>query len=385
MRTTIRTTSLALAAMLAGCLAGCNRPAAGAAKPAASPAQSAKPVPIHVVKNEVHKKNITVPATIEGYFRAELMAKVDGYVKDVGVNIGSEVAPRQVLAQLDLPEFAHELERRRQMLAQVQADQAVRAGEVKAAQAQLNEQHALVDLRKSEMNRVVQLVREGALSKQKQLEAQFSLASARTAVASYQHNVQVAQARLGMAQKQIQVAIADVDKTKSLGRYREIAAPFAGVITRRNVDPGAYVRPASAGGSSKPLLVVESVDKLRAVVYLATDQAGALDVGDDAVLTKVLDAPGRKFTAKISRAANAFDRGSRMMRAEIDIINAPEGPQKKRPLRPGGYGVATITLDVKKLPTVPKDALIRVKGRDYVMRVDADGTCREDAGARVGH
>ena len=368
--------------IIASCLAlcivqiGCNRTAPPAArKPPARNASPVAKVPVVTVQEKAVKEVITVPATVEGYERAHLMAKIDAYVKTVHVNIGDEVAAGELLIDLDVPELEFAQQKAERMVEQTVADQAVRNAELRAAEAKIQEHQALVALRRSEHVRIEKLVSRGALKPQKLEEAQFALASAEAEMASMAESLVVAQSRLEMAAKQIEVATAEVGEAKALAGYRQINAPFAGVITRRSVDPGAFVRPATAGGSTKPMLTIARVDKLRAVVYLTMDQAVKLSDGD-AVTFSAVDVPGREFTGTVSRHAKAYDEGTRMMRAEVDLDNPPDATTNRRPLRPGGYGTLTITVDAQDLPAVPKTALFEERGNNYVVVVDRHGTCR---------
>jgi len=82
-------------------------------------------------------------------------------------------------------------------------------------------------------------------------------------------------AESGLARASAQVnaateAIADVDAN---AQYAEIRAPFAGVITRRFVDPGAFAAPGA------PLITIQETDRLRLTVSVPAALAGSLRAG----------------------------------------------------------------------------------------------------------
>jgi RND family efflux transporter MFP subunit len=151
------------------------------------------------------------------------------------------------------------------------------------------------------------------------------------------------------------VAKADYDKAKALAQYQQIRAPFDGVITERKVDPGAFVRPAS-GEDVIPLVTVDQINKLRAVIHVTMDQTVHLDIGDRIELV-VDDVPGKKFPGAVSRTAGVFDERTRMMRVEVDLDNFPSDATGHRPLWAGTYGEVTIVTADESLVVVPKAAI----------------------------
>ena len=93
-------------------------------------------------------------------------------------------------------------------------------------------------------------------------------------------------------------AIAEVDAS---ARYAEIRAPFAGVITRRLVDPGAFAAPGT------PLVSIEATDQLRVSVTIPAALAPGLRAGHrvtvrlegvaaDAVIEGVVPSTGNLYT-----------------------------------------------------------------------------------------
>ena len=117
-------------------------------------------------------------------------------------------------------------------------------------------------------------------------------------------------------------ALKEVAITRS---YLEIRAPFRGVITARNINPGAYVGP-SGKGSESPLFTIQQQDKLRLVVSVPEAYTGYLRNLDEVQFT-VRAMPNEKFKAKIARLAGALDTKLRSERVEMDVKN----PEKTMP------------------------------------------------------
>lgn len=363
-----------MGSLFAAVQVGCGRSAAGTDTKHQEVTPKEKIDVTKVTTATVHRR-VNLPATISGYEQASIMAKIDGYVKKVNVNIGDEVHQGQILVVLDVPELEHEINRKSQIVLQARAEVKVREAELEAAKAKLSELEALIQLRQSEQNRFARLVEAGAVKRQKQEEAFYALASAKATLATTHHQIATAKARIESAKKQVAVTNAELAHTQAMADYREIKAPFDGLITKRSVDAGAFVRPAHRGSGAKPLLTITRNDKVRVIVYLTMESTASLDV-NDTVSLKVIDMPDATFSGVISRFAKAYDEGARMMRAEIDLDNPKDDTTGKRKLRPGSYGSVTITLETFQGPTVPKSALAHLDGKDYVMLVDQEGIFR---------
>ena len=321
--------------------------------------------------------NFALPVTLEGYEQTQLMSRLEGYVGSVLVDIGDNVQKGQILATLDIPEMAAEMDRQKKMVAKAEANIASQVAAVAQARAKRKAQEALKKLRDTEFTRISTLVKSGALTREKLDEAQFAVNSVEAAVLSTEADVNAALAHEKSAGAELEVAQAELAKAVAMGQYLNIRAPFDGVITERMVDPGAFVRPPSSGNGSMPVLKIESIARLRAVVMLPTDQSRKLDIGDEVELHHIRGLGGQRISGKIARHAHALGRGSRMMRAEIDIENPLDEATKQRRLKPGDYGEATIKLaQYKRAMTVPVKAIANSGNGSYVVSVDSTGRAK---------
>ena len=123
-------------------------------------------------------------------------------------------------------------------------------------------------------------------------------------------------------------------------------------------------------------MTVEKVNPLRLVMFLPLKEAGYLNADDEVRLHDVTRIGNEVITkVGIRRFASAFDRNSRMMRAEAELKN----PQQdgSRPFRPGDYGKATVVLHVfEKAIVVPGDAVGQAADGAYIMKIDAARICQ---------
>jgi len=363
-----------VAAILVALVAGCERPIV--ATTGAGTEKQRQPIAqVEVVRpaRQAMRRAVEQPGQVEAFEITAIHAKVAGYVRSWGVNIGSRITKGQVMAELDVPEAETEVEQKRAMVEQAQArrtqaEAAVEVGraEVVAADAKLVEARSGMkrvdaDLARwqSEFVRVEQLFRERAQTGTLVDETRSKLRGAEATREEIEAQVKTAQAAVSQAKAALDKARADVAATaagiavarselrgaEALLAYNRIIAPYDGVVTRRNVDTGHLTVP---GGQGEPLFVVARSDLVTVVVSVPEMFAAAVEPGDRALI-RLQAIPGRPFEGKVTRTAYALDAKSRTLRAEIDLAN-PDGK-----LHPGLYAYASIIAeehpDALTLPT----------------------------------
>jgi RND family efflux transporter MFP subunit len=161
-------------------------------------------------------------------------------------------------------------------------------------------------------------------------------------------------------------ADANVHRLEDLESFKSVYAPFSGVLTRRNVDPGALIN-SGAQAAGKELFDIARVDPLR--VYVSVPQAYApnIKVGMKADVT-LQEFPGQKFVGMVVRTADAIDLATRTLNTEVDV------PNKDGKLLPGSFGqvpFATGT-SVPRI-TIPVNAMLFRAEGPQVAVVDKDG------------
>lgn len=384
-------TAVALALTAGGATAlisGCGDVNGAAAKTDADESQL-RVETVRVEKRDV-KKTVEIPGTVEGMETADLYAKVAGYLETISVDIGDPVEQGQVLAELSIPEMQKELQQKRALLAQAEADADQAAAAIRQAEADVTSAEAMLaeaktersgreserQYREVEQQRYQELVRsqsarpdlldqarfqyQAAQSGLETAEARIQTATAE--VASAQASVAKARADHRSAQARINVAQAELEQTETMIEYGQIRAPFDGFVIRRNVDAGAFVR--SGDSAEQPLLTVTRSDMVRVFVDVPMQDVQFLDRGDRAVLNQINAIPGKEFVGTVTRFSPALGRQSRLMRAEVDFEN-DEGL-----LRPGYYGYMTVFLkELPETPVIPSSALLSDDGHTYVYAI----------------
>jgi RND family efflux transporter MFP subunit len=162
--------------------------------------------------------------------------------------------------------------------------------------------------------------------------------------------LQAREAALGVALANVTAQEAQLQVLRQQKAYQRVLAPFAGVVTQRNVEVGDLVHADTTSGTF--LFTVMQSDVIRAQVYVPQDSAFGLSPGVDAVV-RVPEIPRRTFPGKVTRIAEALEAGTRTLLTEIDIPN-PDGA-----LAPGSYCIIELKIP-RKTPSflVSADAII---------------------------
>ena len=266
----------------------------------------------------------TQPASVHPYQEADLAARVSGYVKSVAVDIGDEVKAGDVLAEIDAPEMGIQAERK-------QAEIQLLASRKEQLEASVKSAEALLRAEILEYERTEQLVKTGAVTKRVRDESQSRKESSEAELA-------VAQAEVKSAEAAKQVAVKEFEELRTMIGYAQLKAPFDGVVTLRDLDPGDLVKVADASGGDGPLFQIAMVDTVRIRVAVPESDAVLVDAGDKARFScRALG--GRVFEGEVARSSRSINSKSGTMRVEIDLKNADDK------LIPGMFGEAVIQLE----------------------------------------
>ena len=303
-----------LATPVIGLWSGCDR--ASSSVPLTAPAVSVQLVTPQ--KGEI-SRSITLPTyRLLPYQEATLYAKVPGYLKTITVDKGDQVKEGQLLAEIEVPELL--------------ADRVKYQAEVEVAatdyQRVTNAQKTAPDL--------------------------------------------VTPQSVDAARGKHLVAKANLERLETLLRYATISAPFSGTVTRRLVDPGAFIPAATASSAAQNAAVLTLMDFSRVRVQVAVPEPEVPLIKNGLpVQVTVTELPGRAFPGKVTRYSHALDEATKTMLTEIEIPN-PEGD-----LLPGMYAGVKIAVQRKgEALLLPAESLVLEKNKAFVFLV-ADSKARK--------
>jgi RND family efflux transporter MFP subunit len=356
-------------------LTGCQRTETASQQSAATAAAK-----VAIVKPD--KRKIKHSVDQPGYVRADqespMAAKIAGYVSKVNVDIGDQVSQGQVLAEISVPELDEEVKQKEAIARQIeaaveQADKTVLTAkaQVEAAEALVKEAEAGVARAEaswqrwsSEAERMTSLAKKNVVDEQGRdetinqakaaaawkEETLAKVASAKAAQRRWQAELAKAEIDVKAEQKRLKAAEADYERVKAMQQYESIRAPFSGVVTRRQVDPGWLLEP----GKQQPLLVVADIRKVRVAIDVPEIDAASVKINDP--VTIQIQALGSQGTIqgkdiKVTRTSHSLDSQARTLRVEIDLEN------KDGKYIPGMYAYVRIHIDLPGVPAVPAKAL----------------------------
>jgi RND family efflux transporter MFP subunit len=214
--------------------------------------------------------------------------------------------------------------------------------------------------------------------------AEAGVTKAKSLVAVADEMVKKAEADKKSADAHVDVAKADLEIANVMDGYSTIRAPYDGRITKRLVDNGAFVRPATSNSGAMALFEITRTDKVRIEAVVPSVNTTRIRVGQQAVFHSIGGLPGASIPGRVDRAAIALDRETRMMRIHIDFTNpvlTNRSTGEDVSLEAGMYGSIRITIKKwDKIPVIPTSALAEDDaGQSFVMVVDAAGVCEKRA------
>jgi RND family efflux transporter MFP subunit len=287
-------------------------------------------------------QHLDFPANVEAYAETSIYARTDGYLARWYEDIGGHVAAGAPLADIATPEIDAELQQARQLAATARAH---------------------YEIAKVTADRWTSLLKTRAVSQQ---EAEQDVATMKADRAA------------------LEAARANVRRLAQLQSYEHVTAPFAGVITARNIDVGALINAGSAGSAGSALFHLVETERLR--VFIDVPQEFAAEAGPGTLASLTLpQQPGRAFRGTVARTAGAIDPASRTLRVEVDFDN------RDGAIMPGAYGTLDLaipvphpraSLPVSALLFRPQGVEVAVVGAGSVVRL-LPVTLGRDYGTRI--
>lgn len=289
------------------------------------------------VVSQTLKITVHLPSELAPYEIVEVYPKVTGFVKWIKVDRGSRVKGGELMAQLEAPEL---IAQRAEAQAKLQSAES----QLVAVEAKLGSDQSTYEKLKAAA------VTPGVVAKNDLIVAEKTMQADTAQVKAAQDNVSAA--------KQSLQSITEIEG------YLQVRAPFNGIVTERNVHPGALVGPAGGPGASVPMVKVQTVARLRLVVPVPENYVAGIPEG-----TKVNFAvpayPGQTFTGTVARVSHAVDEKTRTMPVELDVMN-PSGR-----LAPGTFTDVLWPVE-RPQPTlfVPSSAVASTLERIFVVRIN---------------
>jgi len=250
---------------------------------------------------------LDLPAEVDPWQEAPIYARVNGYLKSWLVDIGAHVKKDQLLAEIDTPDLD-------QQLAQAQSQEVL---------AQKN-----LALAKDTNARYQEMFKQGVVS---QLDADTQA----TSQATNQANADAYAANLRYLQQEV--------------AFKRVTAPFAGIITARNVNVGDLI---TANNTSVAMFHVQQTDPLRVYFRVPQEEAANITAGQTFDV-QVGAESAKRYPGKVISTSDAVSPDSRTMLVELQVDNS------KNEILPGSYATISLpTTVLGKILILPDNTLI---------------------------
>jgi len=270
------------------------------------------------------REELVLPGTISAFNRGTIYARASGYVTSWNVDIGAHVKKGQVLATIDAPDLD-------QQLLQARADLASAKANLQLAELTLQRRQSLAN--------------QNIVSQQTKDEAEGDKMAKAAAV---------------------KAAEANVARLEALSAFKDLQAPFDGVVTARSLDVGDLV---NAGGTSgKALFQVSDLHKVR--IYVNVPQASLADMKPGVKATLKLPGRAETFEAELTTTSNSLTENNRSALVQLQADNPDDV------LWPGAYAEVHF-----HLPTNPN--VVRVPATALLFGADGLRVATVDSESRL--
>lgn len=264
-------------------------------------------------QRKAQQSEIYYSGTIEAK-DANIAFQVSGRVSGVMVSEGEQVQKDQILAVLEGQEFQSRLDQakaalerairgREQLESLLSVYQSTLPADVDRAQAGLkNAGDVLAEARKN-YERYEQLFSRGVIAERDRDAMKLSYETARSRLAESDallrqakgnlRRIEATRKDIEAAGAQIDVARAALDQVSIQMQYTTLRAPFDGVITSRNLEPGEVVSPA------REVLTLADLSRVDLKIFVDETQIGKVKPGQQAEV-RIDTFPGRTFEGQVS-------------------------------------------------------------------------------------
>jgi multidrug efflux pump subunit AcrA (membrane-fusion protein) len=325
----------------------------------ATPSAAAQTIELVSVVKKTPSRTVDLPGEFQPFLNVALYARVPGYVENVVVDRGSVVKQGDLLVELSAPEMKAQLAAADSKVQAAEADRLQAEGKLASLEATISSMQATLKGAQATYDRLKKASETPGVVAGNELDvAQQSTESQRAAIQAEQANIKAQRSSIEALSSKKHAAEAELRTLQELESYLKVLAPFDGIVSERNVHPGALVGPSSATS----LLVLQQVSRLRLVVAVPEEHVGGLMRGVN-VSFAVPAYPTRTFSGTVARVSPSLEVKTRTKPVELDVVN------KDQSLSPGMY--STVHWPVRGTESaifVPKTAVVTTTERTFVVR-----------------
>jgi RND family efflux transporter MFP subunit len=302
------------------------------------------------------QREVDLAGTLLSPDQAKISSEVAGRVRDVVVQLGTEVRAGDVLVHIEPQELQFALDRAESQLRQVEAQ----LGIDHTVNRQLPPDEQIASVRQAMANRDDA---RAAFKRSEQLHGRGLMSNV---------DYDTAETKLKVAEANFQASIDTVHALKATLQDRRasfelaqkkladasIKAPLAGSVSERLVQPGEFIR------ENTPVVTIVQMNPLKLKTAVQEKFAGVIRAGQR-VAFRVEAFPTESFDGKIAYVSPAVDQATRTFPVEALVDNG------NRHLKPGFFAKGTIATKVdENVMAVTDDAVSTLAGVSTVYIID---------------
>jgi HlyD family secretion protein len=271
--------------------------------------------------------------------QATVSSKVTGKVIEVLIEEGMKVKAGQVLARLDDTN--------------VKANLDVAQAQLESAKAALEETRAQLKQADQEFQRITELARQHIASQSDFDQAESNAKSLQAHLAQQQLDVTVAERGVAMWRQQMEDMI--------------IRAPFDGVVTTKDSQPGEMISPVSAGGGFTRTGIGTVVDMDSLEIEIDVNESYINRVEPNQAVEATLDAyPDWKIPCKVIAIIPTADRQKSTVKVRVGFDKLDPRILPDMSVKVAFHEISGGTSMANHVVIIPKNAVQNREGRDVV-------------------
>jgi len=277
--------------------------------------------------------------------KATISAKVTGKVVEVLVEEGMRVKAGQELARLDDSNVKTSLD--------------MAESQMESARLNLGETRALLKQAENEFQRETELARQKITSQADLEKAESDAMSIKARLTRQEGDVKVSEGQVSIWKQEIADMV--------------IRAPFEGVVTTKDAQPGEMISPVSAGGgfTRTGICTIVDMESLEIEIDVNESYINRVEAGQPVEAT--LDAyPDWKIPCKVIAIIPTADRQKSTVKVRVGFDKLDPRILPEMGVKVAFHEIAGSTPAAAQTILVPKAAVRQQGGRDVVMVVQND-------------
>ncbi len=270
---------------------------------------------------------------------ATVSSKITGKVVEVLIEEGMKVKEGQVVARLDDTN--------------VKANLNVAQAQLESAETGVEETRAQLKQAELEFKRTTELAKRNIASQADFDRAESEAKTLQARLARQERDVKVAQSQVAMWQQQMEDLI--------------IRAPFGGIVTTKNAQPGEMISPVSAGGGFTRTGIGTVVDMGSLEIEIDVNESFINRVEPGQPVEATLDAyPDWKIPCKVIAIIPTADRQKATVKVRVGFDKLESRILPEMAAKVAFRGAANATGAAARAVVVPRSAVQNQDGRDIV-------------------